>query len=59
MFSIMNIISKALLSNLTFYKSEGNSMLCVNVSAINKLDLFIKYFNKYPLLGVKRLNFID
>lgn len=59
MFTIMEKISKALLSNLTSYKSVSNNMLCVNISAINKLDLFIKYFNKYPLLGVKSKNFID
>jgi hypothetical protein len=34
-------------------------MLSVEISALKKIEKLINYFNKYPLLGIKQLEFKD
>jgi LAGLIDADG endonuclease len=34
-------------------------MLSASVSALEKLEILINYFNKYPMLGIKQLDFKD
>jgi LAGLIDADG endonuclease len=34
-------------------------MLSVEIAALSKIENLINYFNKYPLLGVKLLDFKD
>lgn len=38
---------------------EAIDILAAEVSALNKLDNIINYFIKFPLLGVKMLDFND
>jgi hypothetical protein len=34
-------------------------MLTVEISAVQKIEILINYLNKYPLLGIKQLDFND
>jgi len=64
---IMLKLSKFLDGNLLVVKKNANlklklepiDILIVEVSALNKLENLIHYFNTYPLLGIKRLDFYD
>nr|YP_008475121.1 putative LAGLIDADG endonuclease [Cyberlindnera suaveolens]AGS44433.1 putative LAGLIDADG endonuclease [Cyberlindnera suaveolens] len=56
-YPIMTDLSKFLDCNLNHIKSSN--MLSLEVSAINKLTKIINYFNNYPLIGVKYLDFKD
>lgn len=40
-------------------KLEPIDILSIEVSALDKLQLIINYFNNYPLLGVKSLDYKD
>jgi hypothetical protein len=55
----MEKISQTLLCNLAVYEAKNNKTLSVNVVAIDKLKYIVNYFNKYPLLGIKNLDFKD
>jgi hypothetical protein len=67
MFPIMAQISKFLTCNLLTIKRYLNlplklksvDMLSIEVSALKKIEIIINYFNKYPLLGIKQLDFKD
>ena len=59
MLNIMEKISQTLLCNLAVYEAKNNKTLSVNVVAIDKLKYIVNYFNKYPLLGIKNLDFKD
>ena len=59
MLNIMEKISQTLLCNLAVYEAKNNKTLSVNVVAIDKLKYLVNYFNKYPLLGIKNLDFKD
>lgn len=67
MFPIMEKISNFLSCNLLstkrypYYPSklESVDMLYVEVSALKKIEILINYFNKFPLLGNKQLDFKD
>jgi hypothetical protein len=60
MLSFMQEIAKYLSSNINIYKTNiGDETLSITVTSINKLKTVIGYFNKYPLLGTKYLDFYD
>lgn len=59
MLSVMEKISRFLSSEVKSYKIKPawTEILSVSVQSITKIEFLIKYFNKYPLLGVKRKDF--
>jgi LAGLIDADG endonuclease/Cytochrome c oxidase subunit III len=65
MFSIMEKISKFLSCNLITIKRKLKfpcklktvDLFSVEISALKKIEILINYFNKYPLLGIKQLDF--
>ena len=67
MLPIMEKIAKFLSCNLLTVKRypklplklEYIDMLSVEVSALKKIEMLINYFNVYPLLGIKQLDFKD
>lgn len=66
MFPVMELISKCLNCNLNLYESKSlntkgrsKSILTVYTTSPEKLNILIKYFNKYPLLGTKYKDFKD
>jgi hypothetical protein len=66
MYPIMEKISNFLSCNLQIIKNTNTSLklepidtLIAEVSALNKIDNIITYFNKFPLLGMKQLDFND
>lgn len=67
MFNIMKDISNFLNCNLSTIKvypkwktqTESIELLSAEVSAFKKLEKLINYFNKYPLLGIKQLDYKD
>ena len=67
MLPIMQEIAKFLSGNLNVaipnaniqLKLEPINTLYVEISAIDKVKFIVEYFNKFPLLGVKQLNFKD
>ena len=40
-------------------KLEPIDILSVQLTALNKLQFIVNYFNKFPLLGIKYLDFKD
>lgn len=56
-YPIMTDLSKFLNCNLNPIKNSN--MLSLEVSAINKLTKIVNYFNNYPLIGIKYLDFKD
>ena len=67
MLNIMEDIAKFLSGKLNITKKhpkvplklEPIDTLYVEINAINLIGFIVEYFNKFPLLGVKRLNFND
>lgn len=62
MLSIMEEIANCLSCDVKTYnilKNDRTTMLSLTVTAIDKLKVVINYFNKYPLLGIKGINFND
>ena len=60
MLSIMEEISKCLLSNLDKHKtSKGDEILSITVTSIDKLKIIVNYFNNYSLLGTKFFDYAD
>jgi hypothetical protein len=67
MFPIMEKIANFLFCNLLTVKRyptwvskvESINMLTVEISAVQKIEILINYLNKYPLLGIKQLDFND
>jgi hypothetical protein len=67
MLSIMEKISKFLFCNLITIKRKLKfpcklktvDLFSVEVSALEKIEILINYFNKYPLLGIKQLDYKD
>ena len=67
MLNIMEDIAKFLSGKLNITKKhpkvplklEPIDTLYVEINAINVIGFIVEYFNKFPLLGVKRLNFND
>lgn len=65
MLPIMEQIAQFLMCNLLTFninnpKSKSTTeILSVSVTSLDKLRPIVDYFNKYPLLGVKGLNFKD
>jgi hypothetical protein len=61
MLPVMKILASFLSCDLKTYvkKTESTSpeILSLTVTSIGKLEFIINYFNKYPLLGVKRKDF--
>ena len=58
--SIMQEIAKFLSGNVNTYITKQNKEhLYINISAIDKLNFVVNYFNKYPLAGIKNDNFKD
>ena len=41
----------------TYINNTGSEVLSLSVSSIDNIKLFISYFNKYPLLGIKYNNY--
>jgi len=65
-YPIMEKIANFLSCNLQLIKNTNTSLklepidtLTAEVSALNKIDNIITYFNKFPLLGMKQLDFND
>ncbi len=40
-------------------KEKSIDVLSVEISALKKKEILTNYFNKYPLLGIKQLEFKD
>jgi hypothetical protein len=62
MLSIMEEIANCLSCDVKTYnilKNDRTTILSLTVTAIDKLKVVINYFNKYPLLGIKGINFND
>jgi LAGLIDADG endonuclease/Cytochrome c oxidase subunit III len=58
--SIMNKISSFLSCSLVEYVNKDNhSYLSVSTTALDKLEVVVNYFKKYPLLGNKGKDFED
>lgn len=58
-YMLMESLSKFLLCKLSIYKTNKGEILSLSVSAIDKIESVIEYFNKYPLLGIKGKDFKD
>lgn len=56
-YKIMYNLSQFLYCNMNDVNS--NKMISLEVSAIDKLTKIVNYFNKYPLIGIKYLDFKD
>jgi len=67
MLPIMEKIAKFLFCNLLTVKRypawdskiKSIDMLTVEISAVQKIEILINYLKKYPLLGIKQLDFND
>lgn len=63
--TIMEFIASYLNCNLLTFKykvlksSEQREVLSLSITSVNKLKPIIEYFNNYPLLGTKYLDFKD
>jgi LAGLIDADG endonuclease len=67
MHPIMEKIAKFLSCNLQVYKKNPNlnlklepiDSLVIEIGALEKIEVLINYLNKFPLIGLKRLDFND
>jgi hypothetical protein len=62
MLYIMEEIANSLSTDLKTYnesKADKTTVLSIGVTAIDKLERVVKYFDKYPLFGVKSKNYSD
>ena len=63
--TIMEFIASYLNCNVLTFKykvmksSEQREVLSLSITSVNKLKPIIEYFNNYPLLGTKYLDFKD
>jgi len=56
----MEKIATTFSCNLHKYSTKENKeYLCINISAIDKLDIIVNYFKNYNLFGLKGENFRD
>lgn len=61
MLYIMEEIANSLSTDLKTYNESkaDKTVLSLSVTAIGKLERVVKYFDKYPLFGVKSKNYSD
>ena len=62
MLYIMEEIANSLSTDLKTYnesKADKTTVLSIGVTAVDKLERVVKYFDKYPLFGVKSKNYSD
>jgi hypothetical protein len=59
MLDIMTVLSKFLDCKLSIYENKFGKVLSLNVSAIDDISFIVNYFNRYPLIGTKGLDYKD
>lgn len=57
--NIMEELAKFLDCKLSIYKNKTRKVLSLNVTSLETIGFVIKYFNRYPLLGIKYKDFKD
>ena len=62
-YSIIDVMSKICkyfyCTYKTFYTAGNIKIIVINVQSLEKIQMIIDYYNKYPLLGIKGKNFND